>query len=177
MRVLVGIVAVLPLLSATPAPAQFGEGAAHPPEAETSPWVRKPPEPEPRPRHPDYHRHWRGYPYYYYRGDLDDDPDPPPPEPLPPISPPVMPPEPPAEPLLPDPQGPLSLSPAPGVGLQAPRWRVGEPLPSDLPRVALDWRRYGLPRPEAGRVYVRVGRDVLLITAGERVVEKVMPAQ
>lgn len=76
----------------------------------------------------------------------------------------------------PDPRGPLRLTPARGIEPAAARWRVGEPLPPALPHVTLDWRRYGLPEPPAGRIYARVGRDVLLITAGERVVERVIPS-
>jgi len=52
---------------------------------------------------------------------------------------------------------------------------VGDILPPGVPHVTLDWRGYDLPEPPAGRVYARVGRSVLLITASDRVIEDVLP--
>jgi len=119
------------------------------------------------------HRRYGAYVPYFrvYREDWDEAPAPPvvqappeqpqsaaPPEPVPP----------------PDPRGPLRLTPARGVAPSSARWQVGAALPPGLPHVALDWRRYGLPEPPAGRTYARVGRDVLMITAAERVVESVV---
>ncbi len=82
----------------------------------------------------------------------------------------------PAEPPPPpDPRGPLRLTPARGIVPAAARYRIGEALPPDLPHVTLAWRQFGLPEPPPGRLYARVGRDVLLITATGRVVERVLP--
>jgi Ni/Co efflux regulator RcnB len=86
--------------------------------------------------------------------------------PLPVIAPPAGP---------PDARGPLRLSPARGIAAGAPAYSVGEALPSGLPHVTLDWRRFELPEPPPGRIYARVGRDVLLITSSGRVVESVLP--
>lgn len=82
----------------------------------------------------------------------------------------------PAEPLPPppDPRGPLRLMARGGEPASAP-YNVGEALPTGLPHVTLDWRRYDMPEPPPGRIYARVGRDVLLITAIGRVVEKILP--
>jgi Ni/Co efflux regulator RcnB len=44
-----------------------------------------------------------------------------------------------------------------------------------LPHVTLAWRQFDLPEPPPGRLYARVGRDVLLITAAGRIVESVLP--
>lgn len=92
---------------------------------------------------------------------------PPPPEPQV-VEAPVEPPPP------PDPRGPLRLTSARGVSPAEPPYAVGEALPADLPHVTLDWRQYDLPEPPAGRLYARIGRDVLLITEVDRVVEKVV---
>jgi Ni/Co efflux regulator RcnB len=93
------------------------------------------------------------------------------PQPAPVEAPPVV--EAPAEP--PDVHGPLHLTPARGVVPGAAPYVVGEPLPAGLPHVTLDWRLYELPRPPSGRLYARIGRDVLLITAAGRIVERVLP--
>jgi Ni/Co efflux regulator RcnB len=105
-----------------------------------------------------------------YRADREPEPAPP----APPAPPEVAAPPEPAPP--PDPRGPLWLTPARGAAPEAERWQLGEALPPGLPHVTLDWRLHGLPAPPPGRIYVRVGRDVLLITAGERVVELVVPS-
>jgi len=144
-----------------------------------SPWVNPPPEREHRPRHRPG-RDWRdgryyyGYPYLghyggtYYAAPLAPrEPEPPPVAVAPPE------PEPPAPP--PDPRGPLFLSPARGSAEAAETWQVGDILPPGVPHVTLDWRGYDLPQPPAGRVYARVGRSVLLITASDRVIEDVLP--
>ncbi len=82
----------------------------------------------------------------------------------------------PAEPPPPpDPHGPLRLTPARGIVPAAAPYRIGEALPPDLPHVTLAWRQFDLPEPPAGRLYARVGRDVLLITAAGRIVESVLP--
>jgi Ni/Co efflux regulator RcnB len=75
----------------------------------------------------------------------------------------------------PDPSGPLRLSPARGMAAAAPTYNVGEALPPTLPHVTLDWRQFNLPEPPPGRLYARVGRDVLLITSSGRIVESVLP--
>jgi Ni/Co efflux regulator RcnB len=87
--------------------------------------------------------------------------------PVPPVA--VEPPPP------PDPRGPLRLTPARGIAPGAAPYSVGEALPQHLPHVTLDWRQFDLPEPPPGRLYARVGRDVLLITATGRVVESVVP--
>lgn len=99
----------------------------------------------------------------------------PPPAPPPPGLPPQPPKtEVPVEPAAaPDPRGPHRL-PARGATSTTAPYAVGEALPADLPHVTLDWRHYDLPEPPVGRIYARVGRDVLLITADDRVVEKVV---
>ena len=82
----------------------------------------------------------------------------------------------PAEPPPPsDPHGPLRLIPARGVAPVAAPYNVGEALPPGLPHVTLDWRHFDLPEPPPGQLYARVGRDVLLITAFGRIVERVLP--
>ena len=82
----------------------------------------------------------------------------------------------PAEPSPPpDPRGPLRRIPARGVAPGAAPFIVGEALPPSLPHVTLDWRHFDLPEPPPGRLYARVGRDVLLITAAGRIVEQVLP--
>jgi Ni/Co efflux regulator RcnB len=86
--------------------------------------------------------------------------------PVPPVA--VEPPPP------PDPRGPLRLA-ARGTAPTGVPYTVGEALPPDLPHVTLDWRQFDLPEPPPGRLYARVGRDVLLITATDRVVESVVP--
>jgi hypothetical protein len=70
----------------------------------------------------------------------------------------------------PDPRGP-AIYRARGAG-PALAYAVGEPLPADVPHVALDWRIHGLPEPPPGLAYARVGRDVLLIDPASRVVER-----
>ena len=98
------------------------------------------------------------------------EPVPAPPAPAPPVA--VAPVEPPPPP---DPHGPLRLTPARGVVSGAAPYVVGEALPGNLPHVTLDWRKFELPEPPPGRIYARVGRDVLVITAAGRVVESVLP--
>ena len=115
------------------------------------------------------------FPHYGYAWGSDSDrrqayvPPPSPPPPSLPPEPPVV--EEPA--AAPDPRGPRRV-PARGAAPVEPPYAVGEALPANLPHVTLDWRLYDLPEPPVGRVYARVGRDVLLITADERVVEKVV---
>lgn len=141
-----------------------------------TPWVEKRPEPRGGPHHRrdrdrhhrrDYYRspylgHYGGT---YYAA------------PTEPVAPPVAAappePEPPAPP--PDPRGPLFLSPARGAEAADDAWQVGDALPTGVPQVTLDWRSYDLPEPPAGRIYARVGRTVLLITASDRVIESVLP--
>lgn len=136
-------------------------------------WGERRSRPErPRP-HPKYL--YPIYPYYaddYYgsRREVRDYPASPPPAPTPPVA------TVPAElPPPPDPHGPLRLTTARGVTPVSTPYNLGESLPPRLPHVTLDWRQYDLPEPPAGRIYARVGRDVLVITADERVVEKVLP--
>lgn len=92
---------------------------------------------------------------------------------------PTPPPEPEPEtaepPPPPDPRGP-AIKRARGAATAAPV-TVGEPLPDDVPHVALDWRRYGLTEPPPGLVYARVGRTVLLLDPATRVVERVVEAE
>ena len=98
-------------------------------------------------------------------------PDPvPDPVPVPPVV--VVPVEPPPPP---DPHGPLRRTLARGLEPVPAPYSLGEALAPNLPHVTLDWRKYDLPEPPPGRLYARVGRDVLLITAAGRVVEKVLP--
>ncbi|HSF96510.1 MAG TPA: RcnB family protein [Thermohalobaculum sp.] len=184
MRWLAGVIAIALGLAAAPVSAQFGAGANPPPEdGGTSPWIRKPAEPKgdtdrdhDRDRKRGHRRDGRFRVFiphpYYYPYDRDDAATPPaepaePPEP-------VTPPEPQAPP---DPLGPLNRSLARGAAAPEPPWQLGHPLPAGLPHVTLDWRRYDLPEPPAGRLYARVGRDVLVITAAGRVVERVMPRE
>jgi Ni/Co efflux regulator RcnB len=150
----------------------------------TTPWVVPPPERHSRPHHrrdhDRYDRYRRGGRYLYgspylghYGGSYYSEPAPSAP-PLEVVAPPVAvaPPEPAP---IPDPRGPLFLAPARGVAVDAEDWQVGDVLPAGVPQVTLDWRRYDLPEPPPGRLYARVGRDVLLITASDRVIESVLP--
>jgi hypothetical protein len=73
----------------------------------------------------------------------------------------------------PDPRGPLRL-PARGATPVPPPFTVGQPLPSDLPHVTLDWQQYDLPEPPPGQLYARVGGNVLLISADDRIVESIV---
>ena len=94
----------------------------------------------------------------------------PPPAPVPPVvAAPAAPPKP------PDPRGPLRRTYARGIVPAEAPYRLGEALPPDLPHVTLAWRQFDLPEPPPGRLYARVGRDVLLITATGRIVERVLP--
>lgn len=93
------------------------------------------------------------------------DPVPVPPEAVAPVEPPPP----------PDPHGPLRRTLARGVLPGPALYSLGEALAPNLPHVTLDWRKFDLPEPPAGRLYARVGRDVLLITAAGRVVERVLP--
>lgn len=128
-------------------------------------------------RHPERRRHHglQLYPRYYYGGyrrrDRDREPAPVAPKPVPPpeVVAPVEPPPP------PDPHGPLRLTLARGVEPAPTPYSLGEALPSNLPHVTLDWRKFDLPEPPSGHIYARVRRDVLLITSVGRVVEKVLP--
>jgi Ni/Co efflux regulator RcnB len=176
MRILAGVIAVTIGLAAAPAVAQLGAGGQSGTGGGTSPWVKKPPEVEAH--RPGKRRRHHLYPEYYYdedgylRGggpavyDRDAAVEPPPEPEEPEFVAPQLP---------PDPQGPLSGTLARGVTVAPPKWRIGEPLPANLPHVTLDWRRYELPEPPPGRIYARIGRDILIITAGERVVEEVLP--
>lgn len=109
------------------------------------------------------------YGYYYdYDDDYDRDetvvvpPPAPPPAPVPLASPVDQPP--------PDPRGRSRFVPARGVAAEPSAYTIGEPLPPGVPHVTLDWAYYRLPEPPPGRIYARVGRDVLLIEAASRVV-------
>ncbi|MFQ5565250.1 MAG: RcnB family protein [Paracoccaceae bacterium] len=82
-----------------------------------------------------------------------------------------------AAPAKPNPRGPLRLMPARGVAPGATPYTVGEALPANLPHVTLAWRRFDLPEPPPGRLYARVGGDVLLITIDERIVESILPLE
>ncbi len=92
------------------------------------------------------------------------------PVPVPPVA--AAPAEPPPPP---DPRGPLRLTPARGIAPAEAPYVIGEALPPGLPHVTLAWRQFDLPEPPPGRLYARVGRDVLLITAAGRIVESVLP--
>jgi len=107
-----------------------------------------------------------------YRDDAKAIPVPPPPDPPPPETVTAPTPVPPPEP--PDPRGPFRARLARGADPEAVSWTLGQPLPPGLPHVTLDWRHYDLPEPPPGRIYVRVGRAVLLITASGRVVEEIV---
>jgi hypothetical protein len=147
------------------------------------------PHPRPRPRrwqwqwrYPPYYYFGPGYDYYGYDDDYGADGGGdggdggggetaavPPAEPAtPPQAVPGE--EPPPGP--PDPLGAPRFLPARGAAPAEPLYEVGEPLPPDVPHVTLDWRHYRLPEPPPGRIYVRVGRAVLLIEAASRVVER-----
>jgi len=149
-----------------------------------NPDIGKTPQPKlvrPKPKHDDGHPHHRfrdrhGFPFYvvpgpYYRGHRAEQPAPPA---APPPTPPEEPPAAAASPEPPDPRGP-AFAPARGVEPDDAPYTIGEPLPSTLPHVTLDWRRYDLPEPPPGRIYARIGRNVLLITAAGRIVERVLP--
>jgi Ni/Co efflux regulator RcnB len=83
---------------------------------------------------------------------------------------------PPPETGPPDPGSPRSVAVPRGREAGGRRWTEGEPLPEGVPHVTLDWRTYGLPEPAPGRIYARVGRDVLLIEAAtRRVIQAVDP--
>ena len=123
------------------------------------------------------HQGSRPYPYYpapYYRTYREEYVERPPER----VEPPAIPAPPvavaPVEPPPPDPRGPVRLT-ARGAAPNAVQYNVGEALPSSLPHVTLDWRKYELPEPPPGQIYARVGRDVLLITAVGRIVESVVP--
>jgi Ni/Co efflux regulator RcnB len=111
-------------------------------------------------------------PYYYYEpnDDYDDEavvPPAPPPAPVPPAAEAA-----PTELSPPDPRGEARFLPARGAAPAEPGYEIGAPLPPGLPQVTLDWRYYRLPEPPPGRIYVRVGRTVLLIEAASRIVER-----
>lgn len=190
LAALMGLVAGLGL--AVPAEAEFRAGArigSSGAQVFIGVGDRAFPRPVPRPhpfpggdrkfrhREKDWRHRPRPWPYpYYYRSYGDayvDDPLELPPPPAQPAEPPVAE-EKPVEPAPPpDPRGP-AIQRARGVPGGAP-YKVGEPLPATLPHVTLDWRLYDLPEPPPGRIYARVGRDVLVITAEGRVVERVVP--
>ncbi len=88
--------------------------------------------------------------------------------------PPAPPPDPAAESEPPDPRGPARRAIARGLTPAAETFPIGEALPAGLPHVTLDWRYYDLPEPPAGRIYARVGRTILLITPGDRIVERIV---
>jgi Ni/Co efflux regulator RcnB len=120
--------------------------------------------------------HRRGLPIIpLYRDDgyyEEDTVRPAPVDPLPPPPPEVETAEPPQPP---DPRGPLRTKTARGVAPIPSEYTVGEPLPPTVPHVTLDWERYALPEPPPGHIYGRVGRDVLLIRADDRVVARIVP--
>jgi len=74
-----------------------------------------------------------------------------------------------------EPRGPLRLRPARGVAPAETAYSLGEALPPNLPHVTLNWQQFDLPEPPPGQLYVRIGNDVLLITAAGRIVESVVP--
>lgn len=123
-----------------------------------------------RQRHHGSFLFFRDFDRDYGRRDRDRAPVRPDPVPAPPVA--VAPVEPPPPP---DPHGPLRRMPARGVVPGPAPYSLGEALPPSLPHVTLDWRKFELPEPPPGRLYARVGRDVLLITATGRVVERVLP--
>jgi len=150
----------------TPRPPHRPDGGDRPqryiPRRPDGPHHRPHPWPRPWPRDPWF----RGYRFHDYEDPLALPP-------LPPAAPAVAETSP-AEPAPPpDPRGP-AIRRARGAPAE-PAFTVGEPLPSSLPHVTLDWRLFDLPEPPPGFIYARVGRDVLLITADSRVVEKVVP--
>jgi Ni/Co efflux regulator RcnB len=118
------------------------------------------------------HRNFSLFPHYggYRDRDRERAPVAPTPAPVPPVA--VVPAE---HPPPPDPHGPLRLTPARGVAPVAAPYVLGQALPGNLPHVTLDWREFELPEPPPGRLYARVGRDVLVITATGRIVESVLP--
>lgn len=80
-----------------------------------------------------------------------------------------------AEPL--DPRSPRSIALARGVDVPSAPFAVGRPLRRGVPQVTLNWRSYGLPEPPIGQIYVRVGRDLLLIEATSRRVVALVPSR
>ncbi len=127
-----------------------------------------------KPEHPHHFWPWRRSFLGYRVNDYDDPlalrpvPSIPPPEEEPAAASPPVEPAPP-----PDPRGP-AIRHARGT-VPAAQYVIGEPLAAAVPHVTLDWRLHALPEPPPGLIYARVGRDVLLITAVSRVVEKVVP--
>jgi len=137
---------------------------------------------------PYYYPHYDYQPYYDYEPSYDDEddgdvvvvpdtPTAPPAEPAAPAAAAAVP----AEQPPPDPRGEARFLPArgaaPGAAPGAAGFEIGQPLPPGLPQVTLDWRFYRLPEPPPGRIYVRIGRAVLLIEAASRIVEsEVTPA-
>lgn len=54
---------------------------------------------------------------------------------------------------------------------QAKAWVLGERLPADTPWYELrDWRQLGLPKPDDGSRYVRVGSEILLVAIATGIV-------
>jgi Ni/Co efflux regulator RcnB len=54
------------------------------------------------------------------------------------------------------------------------RWRRGERLPAVRYVVIDDWRRFGLPEPRRGERYVRIDRDLLLVSPSRGVILDVL---
>lgn len=77
-----------------------------------------------------------------------------------------------AEPL--DPRGTHRRHLARGAEVDDTTWRPGQVLPPDMPYVKLSPEAYGLPEPPQGRIYARIGRDVLIIDPVSRVIEEVV---
>lgn len=87
---------------------------------------------------------------------------------------PTAPPTIPEKPIISDPKG-LDWVRLHGAGDRPRRWTLGQPLPRSVPFVALNWERYGLPKPPAGQIYARVGEDVLLIDIRDHRVRRLVP--
>jgi Ni/Co efflux regulator RcnB len=188
MRMLPMIVTLaLGIALAAPAVAQFrfsarigsGGGGVVKPHG-GAPWVKRRAEKRPERRRHDgiflFGRHFHGHHRHRDRhverapAPVEPRPVPIPILPVPPVA--AAPTEPPPPP---DPHGPLWLIPARGIVPAEAPYRLGEALPPGLPHVTLAWRQFDLPEPPPGRLYARVGRDVLLITAAGRIVESVLP--
>jgi len=163
---------------ATPAAAQLG---GNPPRSDplpprvSTPRLDDDPKPIERPR-PRYRN--PGPRFYYERGYYDDEnslrarlprreavrtpPEEPAPEPEPDRGP-------------PDPGSPRTVIVPRGADAPPePQVEIGAPLPEGRPLVTLDWRVYELPEPGPGEIYVRLGRDVLLINATSREVVRLV---
>lgn len=89
----------------------------------------------------------------------------PPPEPVEPVA--TPPTEAEADPA--DPRAPSRRVPARGRLADSPATpEPGQRLSASAPRVTLNWRSYDLPEPPVGALYVRLGRQILLIDQTDR---------